>query len=160
MPTIKKSHVGLSLVTLATALTLFFTFFSDVEGKKGNGNDAEIIMNLEKEWSNKFSEGAIDWIASLHSKNAIQFPPGGDLIQGKEAIAKAWEGMINTEGLAISWKSTEVFVSQSGDLAYDYGTINMTNPDGSRVNAKYVVVWSKINGEWKVVADMFNMNGN
>ncbi len=160
MFTIKKSQIGLALVTSATALIIFFSFSYSAEGKKENSDDAEKIMNLEKEWSNKFSEGALDWIVDLHSDNAIQFPPGSDLIQGKEALTKAWGGMINTEGLEISWEPTEVFVSKSGDLAYDYGKISMTNPDGSKVNAKYLVVWSKINGKWKVAADIFNMNGN
>ncbi|MDH3892369.1 MAG: DUF4440 domain-containing protein [candidate division Zixibacteria bacterium] len=160
MPTIKKSHVGLSLVTLATALIVFFSLSFGDEGNKEYSDDAKNIMNLEKQWSAKFSEGALDWIVSLHTEDAIQFPPGADLIQGKEALRKAWAGMINTEGFEASWESAEVFVSKSGDLAYDYGSLKITNPDGSKANAKYVVVWSKVNGEWKVAADMFNMNGN
>jgi ketosteroid isomerase-like protein len=43
-------------------------------------------------------------------------------------------------------------------MAYDYGTASMTFPDGAVQSMKYLVVWVREDGEWKVAADMFNAN--
>ncbi len=121
--------------------------------------EAEAIMALEREWSSKFQEGDIDWIMSLHAANARQLPPGAGPVVGADALRAAWEGMINTEGLELSWEPAEAHVSHSGDMAYDYGTAMLTTPDGKSQAMKYLVVWVRENGEWKIAADMFNSNG-
>jgi ketosteroid isomerase-like protein len=121
--------------------------------------EANNIMNLQKMWSDKFGEDDVSWIVNLHTPDAIQFPPGAGIAQGHEALTAAWEGMANTEGLEISWTSTAAFVSASNDMAYDHGVANVKNPDGTEVSAKYVVVWTRINGEWKVALDIFNFDG-
>ena len=43
-------------------------------------------------------------------------------------------------------------------MAYVYGTALGTTPDETQVPMKYLEVWVKIDGEWKVAADMFNAN--
>lgn len=121
--------------------------------------EANKITELEKMWSDKFGEGDIGWIANLHAPDAIHLPAGAGVVQGSEAIKAVWEGWINTEGLEISWESTASFVSASNDMAYDYGTFQMINPDSSEVSGKYVVVWTRINDEWKVAVDIYNFDG-
>ena len=120
--------------------------------------EAQAIMVLERAWSSKFGEGDIDWIMSLHSASAVQMPPEAELVVGTEALRAAWQGMIDTEGLTASWEPTEAHVSSSGDMAYDFGTATLTTPDGEAHPMKYLVVWVREDGEWKVAADMFNAN--
>jgi ketosteroid isomerase-like protein len=155
----KKKLSTLLLMTVFCAVLIISVSSIIASDKDNNKSEAQKIIKLEKMWSDKFSEGDLKWIVSLHATNAIQLPPGGEMIQGKEALKAAWEGMINTEGLEISWESIEAHVSESGDMAYDFGTVMIKNPDGSKVASKYLVVWTKENGEWKVIADMFNSNG-
>ena len=118
--------------------------------------EAETIMSLEREWSTKFGEGDLDYIVNLHATDAIQLPPNADPIVGAAALRAAWEGMINTDGLTVTWEPTAAFVSASGDMAWDYGTASLTTPDGVTAPMKYMVVWVRRDGEWKVAADMFN----
>jgi ketosteroid isomerase-like protein len=52
-------------------------------------------------------------------------------------------------------------VAQSGDLAYEIGTFDLTlaNEAGksNAMRGKYVVAWKKqASGEWKAAADIFN----
>ena len=119
--------------------------------------EADTIMALEREWSQKFGDGDIEWIMDLHAADAVQLPPGAEPVVGLDAMRAAWQGMIDTEGLEISWQPTAAYVSTSGDMAYDYGTATMTTPDGS-APMKYLVVWTRQDGQWKVAADMFNAN--
>lgn len=119
--------------------------------------EAATIMNLEREWSAMFGAGDVDAIMNLHAADAVQLPPGGVPVVGDAALRAAWEGMAAVEGLEVMWESTAAIVSQDGNMAYDYGTTSMTTADGT-VPGKYLVVWVKVDGEWKVAADMFNSN--
>ncbi len=118
--------------------------------------EAELIMDLQRSWATDFAEGDIEGIMSYHATNAIQMPPEAPPVVGAEAIRAAWQGMLDTEGLELTWGPTEAIVAPSGDMAYDYGTATMTTPDGVVSPMKYVVVWVREGGEWKVAVDMFN----
>ena len=120
--------------------------------------EAAAIMDLERTWSANLADGDLEGIMSIHASDAIQFPAGAPAVFGAEALRAAWEGMINTEGLQVSWEPTEAIVSPSGDMAYDYGSATMITPDGVATPMKYLVIWVRENGEWKVAADMFNAN--
>ena len=118
--------------------------------------EAEAIMALETEWSSKFGAGDLDYVVNIHAADAIQLPPNAELVVGTEALRTAWSGMM--EGLTASWESTAAVVSASGDMAWDYGTATVTTPDGVTTPMKYLVVWVREDGEWKVAADMFSAN--
>jgi len=113
-------------------------------------------MGLERSWATAFAEGDIEGIMSYHAANAIVMPPGAPPIVGADAIRADWQGMLDTEGLEVTWEPTEAFVAASGDMAYDYGTATVTTPDGLVSPEKYVVMWVREGGEWKAAVDMFN----
>lgn len=116
--------------------------------------EAAAIMALEREWSAKFQEQDLEWIVNLHATNGRQMPPNAESVVGHEALRTQWQAMF---ALDASWEPTEAHVSASGDMAYDFGTTTINTPDGS-VPGKYLVVWVRENGEWKVAADMFSSN--
>jgi ketosteroid isomerase-like protein len=155
----KFSSVIILIAVALFSLAVLNSCTSEISTENTQKAESENIMNLQKMWSDKFGEDDVNWIVNLHASDAIQFPPGAGIAQGHEALTAAWEGMANTEGLEISWTSTAAFVSASNDMAYDHGVANVKNPDGSEVSAKYVVVWTRINGEWKVALDIFNFDG-
>ncbi len=117
---------------------------------------AETIMALEREWSDRFQAKDVDWIAELHWDDARQLPFGAPAVVGAEAIRAAWQTMADTEGLMLSWEPA--FADVSGDLAYDVGKGVFTTPDGITRPAKYVVVWERREGQWKVLVDIFNLD--
>jgi ketosteroid isomerase-like protein len=119
--------------------------------------EAAAIMQLERDWSAMFGAGDVDAIMNLHAADAVQFPDGMKAVVGQEALRASWEAFAAMEDLNISWEPTAAFVSPDGNMAYDYGTSLMETPDGA-VPGKYLVVWVKVDGEWKVAADMFNSN--
>jgi ketosteroid isomerase-like protein len=122
------------------------------------GTEEEAIFALEREWSSRFAQGDVDWIVAAHAPDAQQFPPNAPPVVGLDALRAAWQGMADTEGLSLSWQPTRAYVSSSGDMAWDHGTGKLTNPDGRTQDVKYVVVWHRIDGEWKIVMDMFSPN--
>lgn len=117
--------------------------------------EAESLMELDLEWAQRFADGDIEWIAALQAENAVFLAPGAERLEGREAIREAWIGMLEIMPGA-SWEPVKVHVASSGDLAYTYGTASVPGPDGMATPWKYLEVWTKVNGEWKVAADIFN----
>jgi ketosteroid isomerase-like protein len=67
--------------------------------------------------------------------------------------------MFTLPGLKVTFGPTSVHESASGDLAYEVGTwaTGFDTPAGRHDDhGKYIVVWRKIEGAWKVMADIFN----
>ena len=69
--------------------------------------------------------------------------------------------MYASQAFSISWKTTTVAVSRSGDIAYTTGTNRVTfnAPDGKQitVNGKAVAVWRREkDGAWRCVIDIWN----
>lgn len=85
--------------------------------------------------------------------------PNMDAVVGREAItAKATEDFA-VPGFTLSWQPTHVEIARSGDLAVSSGTyeLALTTPGGPvEDRGKYMTVWRKVDGEWKVAADMMN----
>ncbi len=119
--------------------------------------EAEAIMALDLEWAQRFADKDFDWIAALQAQNAVLLAPGADIMQGRDVIRGAWEGM-GTTIPGTSWEPVMAKVSSSGDMAYVYGTASAVDADGNATPMKYLEVWVKIDGEWKVAADVFNAN--
>ena len=93
------------------------------------------------------------------AEDAIVQGAGTPQVQGREAIRAMYNGFFGT-GQLKEFEGTTSFlkVSQSGDLAYEYGVNRfvLAGPDGDLLDmGKYLGVWKKIEGEWYVAALSF-----
>jgi uncharacterized protein (TIGR02246 family) len=98
-------------------------------------------------------------IAELYAEDGAVMPPNAPIGKGRPAIQQTWASMMRTPGFGLTFVPEEIIVSSSGDMALDRGTYEFTSEsDGAPQTdtGKYVVVWRKIGGEWKVAADIFN----
>ncbi len=105
----------------------------------------------------KDAEGTV----SCYADDAVLMAPNVPIVTGKDAIRGFWKNMVARPGLAVAWKATKAEVARSGDLAYLIGTYELSVNDSSGKpvanQGKYSQVWKKqTDGNWKVVADMFN----
>jgi len=98
-------------------------------------------------------------IAQMYTEDGAFMPPNAPIGKGREAIQQNWEGLMNTPGFALTFAPEQIIVSSSGDMALDRGTFRLAvAPNGTEQvdTGKYVVVWRKIDGEWKAAADIIN----
>lgn len=98
-------------------------------------------------------------IAQLYVEDGAFMPPNAPIAKGRAAIEQNWGGMIATPGFELAISPEQIVVASSGDLAMDRGTYRLTvAPDGKEQvdTGKYVVVWRKVDGEWKAAADIIN----
>jgi ketosteroid isomerase-like protein len=118
------------------------------------------ILRLDAEWSKSAAEGDLERILSFLADDASMFPPGSPALVGKAAIREYIVASLATPGFSISWKTTQVEISESCDLAYGVGSnrVSFLGPDGKPVviEDKAVTVWRKGSAGWKCVIDIWN----
>lgn len=112
---------------------------------------------LNKGFVAAFAKHDANGVASFYSSTAEAFPPNSDIVKGKVAIAKMWQGVIDS-GVATAELTTSE-VHAEGNMAYEVGTYAMKATDGKVLDhGKYCVVWLKENGQWKLHRDIWNTN--
>ncbi len=131
----------------------------DVEADKAAIRDLSDVQ-----WLNAAQAKDVDTVLSFWADDGSVFPPNAPIVTGKEAIRARQSEAYSRPGFAISWQTTKVEVSRSGDLAYSHGTAEVTvnDPEGNPVTnkEKWVTVWEKQpDGTWKIVADIWNSDG-
>lgn len=83
--------------------------------------------------------------------------PYAPTAEGRDDIRTKTEEDFGAPGFEVEWSTESVDVAESGDMAYSFGRYNlgMETPDGPMEDeGKFLTVWKKVDGEWKVAADM------
>ena len=114
------------------------------------------IEAVNAKWTEFFGKGDFAAIASLYTTDAIAFPPGSAMVQGRAAI----EAMLKGMGEQVSDpKLTTLDVKPLGPTAArEIGTFSFKTkaPSPQEVTGKYVVVWEKVGNDWKLSSDIWN----
>lgn len=110
-----------------------------------------------KQFSAALKKGDAAALAAMYSSDAQALPPNGEMVSGREGIQKMWQGVIDSGMKNMSLTTLEVV--QSGNLAYEVGKYTLSSVDGQTSDTgKYVVVWKREKGKWKLHRDIWNTN--
>ena len=126
--------------------------------------EADAIRNLEDQWSAAVLAGDIDKILSLFASEGVEMDPNAPIFVGLQAIRKANESWFSDTTILFntySYKIDTIEVSTSGDLAYVRGTsrISQNTPNAPIViRNKWIDIWKKFDGKWKVIVNIGNMD--
>jgi ketosteroid isomerase-like protein len=124
--------------------------------------DVDSIRNLEDQWSMAIQASDVNKIVSFYSSDAVNMGANKPIAAGLEAIRKTEESSFSdTTYLYKSYSSTidNIEVSASGDLAYARGSdrVSQKTPKGPNTEVgKWIDIWKKVDGNWKVVASIWN----
>jgi uncharacterized protein (TIGR02246 family) len=123
--------------------------------------DEAAVRKADADWVKAAQTKKVDEWLAFYSDDAVALPGNDKTAVGKDAIHKPIAEMMALPELSISWTPTKVEVARSGDLAYLYGTYQMSfkGPDGKVVadNGKMVEIWKKqADGNWKCIVDTWN----
>lgn len=95
-------------------------------------------------------------LAAAYGEGAVVMPPGGGAVTGTGAIDALWRSVIDS-GVARADLVTDDVMKAGGGVLIETGRFAMFDKAGqSAGEGKYVVVWEKQNGEWKIVRDIWN----
>lgn len=85
------------------------------------------------------------------SEDAVFFGGNGEVLRGKEAVAKAWKNLYLKPEAPFSWEPEQVEVVESGTLAYSGGPVY--NAHGKLIS-RYSSIWRlEAPNTWKIVFD-------
>ena len=93
-------------------------------------------------------------VADCYTSDAQLLPANSEPISGREAIEGFWRSVM---GMGIAGAKLEtVELEAQGDLAVETGRYVLSGADGGALdNGKYVVVWHRDAGTWKLHRDIW-----
>lgn len=145
--------------TIIIAITVICSWqFSFSQTYIGDKEEIQAIQKNIKSFSEYYTSADYDALANAYCKEGVILPPGADIIKGREAIKKRW---ILPAGVTVSHhKSTPTEIKIINNYAYDVGYYEgiTVRKDKSEVSfrGKYLIVWKKEDGDWKIYADAWN----
>jgi len=120
------------------------------------GTDEKAVRDADEAWSKVAGAKDLDKTVAYYADDAVVLPPNAAMVTSKSGIRDLWKGFLDSLQ-SISWNTTRVETSKSGDMAFTVGTYMWTMKDGTKDTGKYCEVWKKqADGKWKVQTDMFS----
>jgi len=140
-----------------TTVFLLISFFSFSQNKK-SVSDLEAIHKNIADFSIALLAGDQDAVAGMYTNDGKIFPNNRKILSGKTAIKTYWT---LPEGVKITHhKVTPSEIKIENDMAYDYGYYEGKTRAQDKKEAswkgKYVIIWKKINSDWKIYLDIWN----
>jgi uncharacterized protein (TIGR02246 family) len=116
------------------------------------------IQKINEEWMAAFNKGDAAGVAALYSEDAYILPNGAEMAKGRRAIETYFKNSVRQLGDA-KLKTVDLQSLGPGS-AREVGTFNFKTKGDSpqEVVGKYVAVWRKMGGQWKLITDIWNMN--
>lgn len=153
-----------SLMITAACAVLFFAACAQPQPAAPPDNraaDAAVVQKADADWSAAAQEHNADRWVAFYADDAVVLPPNDKMATSKDAIHKTITDLLALPGLSVSWQTTKAEAARSGDLAYTYGTYELTSNDArgrpTTDHGKYSEVWKKqADGSWKCIVDMWS----
>ena len=124
--------------------------------------DEHKIRELDAQWGDAASKGDLDAVVGFYASDASLVWPGAEAVHGTANIRTAWQGMFKQyDKLTLKFTAKRIDLSPDAQMASDFGVVALGyDSDKGPVSetAKYLVVWRKDGGHWKVLYDSWNTN--
>jgi uncharacterized protein (TIGR02246 family) len=120
--------------------------------------DRATIDKLNDAFAGALARGDFASVAEMYTEDAYLMPPGADLVRGRNGIQAFWTAALDQIS---DLKLTAVDVRPLGsDAAREVGTFTAKTKGQAPqdIAGKYVVVWQKVDGAWKLATDIWNTN--
>jgi len=124
----------------------------------GNQDDIDKILTNTKDFSNFVMNSDYDSIGRAYTSDAKIFPNNKEIIKGREAIIKYWtlpEG-VQTKYHRVNPEEIKILGNEAYDYGYYEGTTLRSIGTESKWKGKYVIIWRKIDQQWKIYLDLWN----
>lgn len=126
--------------------------------KKASGKAVTTTDHIKaayKVFSAELAAGNAAGVGKLYTTNGRLLPPNAELVKGIKAITAFWQGAIDMGVRGAKLKPVEV--EQFGTTAVEVGVYSLATASGAPIDqGKYIVVWKKDAGQWKLHRDIYN----
>ena len=141
------------------SLMLFFACSARDSAVPNLSAEADAIRALHEAWFAAEARRDIDASMAVLAPGIVFKPAGAPAVIGLEAARQLYEGFFALPYTSLTGEVTHIEVAAGGDLAYDLGTWNamLTIPQGPQeLRGKFMGVFKKADGQWKVVANSYS----
>lgn len=116
---------------------------------------AAIIRGRSDVFEADFAAGdAMGLVSRYYVETPRVIMPGMPMLTGREPITNMMKGMM--EGYS-ACSLRQIEVRQSADMAYELSeaTLAPRDPAAEPLSVRYVIIWTRTGGEWRVAIDFF-----
>ncbi len=136
----------------------FATWKIDCKRETKTESDLDIIKKNTLSFSKAYMDGDINTLVHMYTEDGKIFPNNRKIMAGKADLLSYWT---IPDGVKIlHHKVTPSEINIENDTAYDYGYYEgkTLTKDKKEVSwqGKYIIVWKKIDGDWKIYLDIWN----
>ena len=121
----------------------------------------DAIERVVAEFQSLCNRGDAATLAELYTERATLLPPGAEIQKGRDAIAGFWRSAFEAGVKNVALEALDI-EAYGPNVAREIGTFALDASDGrgasSRVEGKYLVLWKREGGEWRLDADIWNTN--
>jgi ketosteroid isomerase-like protein len=130
-----------------------------------------MIGELNRHFAEAFKTRNFAAVAGLFTDDAVMLPPRRNIITGRSRIQSFWTKANRMREMHFE---TDIVTPLGGDVIREIGTLKMRieRPAASRdegiserveshfrvIRGKYVFLWRKVDGEWRLETSIWNRN--
>ena len=114
------------------------------------------IEAANKEFMAFFAAGDSIGLANLYTQDAKFMNTGAPAVTGRKNIQSALSGIMKSGISSVNLITIDVWGME--DLITEEGEISLFVEEAEVYQGKYIVLWKKVDGKWKLFRDIFNSN--
>ncbi len=149
-------HPTLSLLVLTLAIPFLVSCTTATQDT--TAEDGQAIRAASKQWEDNFDSGDLAAFATHYTEEAKVLPPNNQMVTGRESIQEFFQAFYDAGGRDLHLTVIDLHVS--GDMAHVVGkyTLTIQPEEGEAIsdNGKYVEIWKRENGSWKMITATWN----
>lgn len=156
------------LFTLIGVMLLFISSFISCNNKVEETKEVVVeptfslttakaeIVDANKEFMKLFAASDSVGLSNLYSQDAKFMMNGAPAISGRKNIQSTISGIMNSGVSSANLITIEVWGTEN--LVTEEGELSLFVGDNEVDQGKYIVLWKKEEGKWKLFRDIFNSN--
>ncbi len=114
------------------------------------------IEDSNRQFADLFVKGDSVGVANLYTTDAKFMDAGAPSVVGRPAIQSTMAGFIKSGLTKVDFKTTDVFGCDT--LVAEEGLLKLYVKDQTVADEKYIVLWKREDGKWKIFRDISNSN--
>ena len=152
----KHGEVAMRCLSVSTAVFLLTWWASCVALNAAEENDPwRAIEQANSAFSAAYEKGDAKAVAEMYTEAGRLFPPNSEIVEGRLAIENFWKSVMAGGIVRVELKTVEV--ESFGDSIVESGRATLFGQGGMVLDkGKYVVLWKKVGGKWKLHRDCWN----
>ena len=114
------------------------------------------IVDANKEFMSLFAASDSVGVSNLYTQDAKFMMNGTPAILGRKNIQSTLSGIMNSGVSSVNLITIDVWGTEN--LVTEEGELSLFVEDNEVDQGKYIVLWKKEDGKWKLFRDIFNSN--